>query len=110
VSLLNFSYLRLAETNPQRHARRRLEQMAGQGVSKLPLPALVALQLFAGETTFATTGQKGILQQLVSPPSDTHGLAKTAAIKLPIMRGLGFNICMSDLENACRIASKKDRT
>jgi len=37
----------------------------------------------------------------VSPPSDMHGQAKTTAITEPVMRGLGFNICMSDLKNAC---------
>jgi hypothetical protein len=88
VQLTMLAYARLASTDRGKAAARGLPD----GL-RLKMDHLVALQLFAGETVFATEDQKTALREML--PNRTAG---AAALKLPAMRGLKSKIARSDLD------------
>jgi hypothetical protein len=71
-------------------------------VSNFPTKSLVQLQLFNGETSYPTSAQKAELTALLAAGGrDNVKTAQSAALVLPVLRGLHFMISRSDLEMIC---------
>jgi hypothetical protein len=90
--LVHLSYVRLSLVDPARLKARGMTTTPG-----LPVATLVALQLFAGETAFATGEQQAALRRMLPDPK-----ARNAALQLPGLRGLHLKVYRSDLERACK--------
>jgi hypothetical protein len=94
---LNLNYLRLSHTDPTAPV-----SLKWSTVSNFPTKSLVQLQLFNGETSYPTSAQKAALATLLSTGyRDKVKAAQSAALVLPVLRGLHFMVSRSDLEVIC---------
>jgi hypothetical protein len=94
---LNLNYLRLSHTDPSTSV-----SLKWSTVADFPTDLLVQLQLFSGETAYPTTAHQAALTALLSSgDGDKVKAAQSAALVLPVLRGLHFMVSRSDLEVIC---------
>jgi hypothetical protein len=97
VQFVHLAYLKLIHEKPDSSSH-----LLSMPVNNLDNTALVALQLFNGDTDYPTQQQKESLMKIFLAADKQHvKTAQSAALLLPGMRGLQEMISRSDLEIVC---------